>query len=172
MRYILKTILCFVLFSCAKKKTETNFNVVNSNYLDSKTVTDLQKKIIENGNIDSYKELILYYSYNKDKEIELLPYSIIMSEKYKYRNANYEIFYDIIRLYNNGIYDLKSLNLMDVNVKNYALYYLNKGAKEKEIGCISTLIEIYRNGYGIVKNSEKADSLYICAKIINPYFKE
>lgn len=143
-----------------------------SNYFDYNKVMELKYKIVEKGDKFAYADLVLFYSYNKSKQFEILPYSLIMVEKHKKYYYCSTVFDNILEFYTlqefenyyNGkeeslVRYLKNIELMKKGQKEYALYFLNLGAKNDDLNSVSYLQIIYRHGFGLERNLKKADSL-------------
>jgi hypothetical protein len=182
------TILLF-LFSCSKEKEkkqkvkviEKQEKVVGNKeledfkkykYFDFDRVTENKYNVLKTGDFRAYGELTLFYSYNKSKRLELLPYSIIMVEKHKKYKYCTDVFKNILELstdidiadYYNGkdesfVNYLKNLKKLSEEQRNYALSYLKLGVKNKDYGSIKYLEIIYKNGLGVPKDLQLADNL-------------
>ncbi|WP_143394616.1 hypothetical protein [Flavobacterium branchiophilum] len=124
------------------------------------------------GNETAYNELILYYSYNKLRIDEILPYTLIMVERHKKFNYCTNVVENIIQFYTNkssnqyidgtdkGIFEyLKLLKLLDVATKQYCLNYVTLGASNNDPLSLKYLEVLYRNGLILDKNINKADIL-------------
>ncbi|CAM4369951.1 hypothetical protein [Flavobacterium terrigena] len=147
---------------------------LKSAYFDEARIKNDKYEVKSNGDSRSYSELELYYSYNKSKKHELIPYSLIMVEKHKNYDYCDNLFNNLLEFYSeielsdfyNGeksslIKYLKNIELLNKYQRDYAIYFLELGAKNKNIGCISDLEMINRYGLGVNKNLKKADSLKI-----------
>ncbi len=162
-----------------KKKSSVPVNkekqaFLKSAYFDEERIKNDKYEVKYNGDWKSYSELELYYSYNESKRHELIPYSLIMVEKHKNYDYCDNVFQDILWFYTekkisdyyNGeksslINYLKNIELLNKHQRDYAIYFLELGAKNKNTACISDLEMIKRYGLGIDKNLKKADSLKI-----------
>jgi hypothetical protein len=182
------TILLF-LFSCSKEKEkkqkvkviEKQEKVVGNKeledfkkykYFDFDRVTENKYNVLKTGDFRAYGELTLFYSYNKSKRLELLPFSIIMVEKHKKYKYCTAVFKNILELstdidiadYYNGkdesfVNYLKNLKKLSEEQRNYALSYLKLGVKNNDYGSIKYLEIIYKNGLGVPKDLQLADNL-------------
>lgn len=95
----------------------------------------LKDRIRETGDKEAYDKFILtHYGY------EMLPYAMIMAEKYKLPSAYDDAYYAMLDLYEHN--DIK----MDTTTWSQALHFLEKGAELNDLKCIMTLHEIYRFG--------------------------
>lgn len=181
--------LLILIMSCAKSKKDEGKNIKNndiktivvdkefnefkkSSYFDYDKVMESKYKVVKDGDKFAYADLVLFYSYNKSKQFEILPYSLIMVEKHKKYDYCSYVFKDLLEFYTgqelgnyyNGkeeslIRYLKNIELLNKEQKEYALYFLNLGAKNNAIGSVSDLEIINRNGLGVEINLKKADSL-------------
>ncbi|MDW9380858.1 hypothetical protein [Chryseobacterium sp. JV558] len=139
IKHVTKIIAIF-LFSlhicCSKEKDQNKPKDI--------PIEKYKKEILMNGNIDAYKQLTLYYL-NSPFHNETLPYSILMADKYNNGDACHEIFVQIIGLKQapgTQHYDLSIFNKLNKGEKEYVLFYLKKGAKLKDIGCIVALRDL------------------------------
>lgn len=158
--------LVFIAFVCScnnvKKLDKINKKVqtpeyLKSIYFDNEYVLLLKNEAIEKGIDDSFGRLVLYYSYNPNKEYELLSIAIVMAEKYNNERA-YRVIYDlIIKLYNKGKYSIYFFEKLKNPQKDFAFYYLEKGAEENSLVCIQEIGRLYRYGIGVDKNIELAE---------------
>ena len=108
------------------------------------TIEKFKKEILINGNINAYNKLSIYYLkstfYN-----ELLPYSILMADKYNHGDACHDIFVQLIgskQAPKSQKYDISIFNKLNEGEKQYVLFYLKKGAKLKNINSIVVLKEL------------------------------
>lgn len=181
---IVTTFILFTIFTNCQNKNQEVIKIDNtendfkkSNYFDDDRIKTNKFNVKFNGDWKSYSELELYYKYNKLKQEELLPYSIIIVEKHKQYKFSSNVFLNFLEFYTGKPlqYDgtdesltnyFKNIESLKVEQKNYALYFLNLGSINKDKVSILYLEKIYRNGIGIEKNIRKADSLnLILAKI-------
>lgn len=166
---LLFTILIFI--SSCKKTTKTNTSRDNTTDIISNEVMDdysLNKdKLREykfnallNGDDSSYGRLVEHFLQNDDPCENILPYSIIMADKYNNASACYYTYICLLCVHSDKIQNDNSIiNQFDKNEIERVLYYLNKGSKLNHYACTFNLVDIYKNGYGVEKNRIKADSL-------------
>lgn len=138
IKHLNKTALILFLFliCCSKEKEQNKPKDIS--------IEKYKKEILMNGNIDAYKQLTLYYL-NSPFRNETLPYSIVMADKYNNGDACHEIFVQITGLKQvpgTQHYDLSIFNKLNKGEKEYVLFYLKKGAKLKDIGCIVALRDL------------------------------
>lgn len=181
--------LLILIMSCAKSKKNEKKNIKiesaktvvvdkelnefkKSSYFDYDRVMESKYKVVKNGDKFAYADLVLFYSYNKSKQFEILPYSLIMVEKHKKYYYCSNVFENILEFYTGqelgNYYDgkedssiryLKNIELLNKEQKEYALYFLNLGANNNDFNSISYLEIINRNGLGVEINLKKADNL-------------
>lgn len=188
-KIILSCILMLLLVACSKGKTEVEKNIkikskefvtVNegldefkkSSYFDYDKVMESKYKVLKYGDKIAYSDLVLFYSYNKSKKFEILPYSLLMVEKHKKYDYCTSVFENLLEFYTdkeigsyyNGKHRsltgyLKNIELLNKQQRDYALSFLNIGASKNAIMSVSYLEIIKRNGFDGDKNLKKADSL-------------
>lgn len=147
-KFSLFTVFAMCLISC-EEKTPT--------YNPELKMDDLKREILNDKNDESYG-VFLDVSGNDSLNYEPLAFSLIMAEEDNPR-ANFFVFEYMVAIFNHNEFEIDSLkNLSEAN-KNFALYYLKRGAKMNEFSSQIYLEEIYRRGIGIEKNEKKADSI-------------
>jgi TPR repeat protein len=158
-----KAILIFsiIIISCTNKKTEKKHIpfYMKTQYFPFNSYMSDKFSAVEKGDEEAYKRLGLFYSYNPNLSYEYLSISIIMAEKHRVKRGYHEVYYSIVKIYNNGIYTSYNFKNLNKEQKALALYYLEKGVQNKEMGCFVELARIYRYGIGIEKNMKKAVDL-------------
>ncbi|MWB95392.1 hypothetical protein GON26_13565 [Flavobacterium sp. GA093] len=191
---ILKVIfLILLIVSCQKEKQidkvivvpksikdQNKENFKKSKYFDVDRIMEDKYNVKINGNEASYGELELYYRYNDSKKEEIIPYTLTMVEKHhKYRYAS-DAFSHLLEFYTDTpfSYDgtnaslityLSNLKKVNSAQKDYLLYFLELGVKNRAYGCVNYLEILNREGIGMNKNIQRADSLRI---ILNELKKE
>ncbi|WP_395043762.1 hypothetical protein [Flavobacterium sp.] len=159
--YYLLAILMLTLIACHDDE-KTNLEKEHLNILNNSIkLSKIKNKVIKNGDIKSYNKLISYYVKNQNINHELLTYSILMVEKYKYYRACSYIYISIINTYNNGVFDEEYFEELNPEIKKITLYYLNLGARNDNIECQIDLQFLYEKGIGLEKNNKISDSLKI-----------
>lgn len=182
-------IFAVLILSCTKQKNIEN-KIVDKKIIDSTKndnaleefkkskyfsydkITECKYKVLKDGDKFAYSDLVLYYSYNKSKKIEILPYSLIMVEKHHKYDYCSNVFENLLEFYSEvqfeSYYDgkneslipyLKNIELLNTKQKEYAFYFLNLGAKNNAIGSVAYLEIIKRYGLGMTINFKQADSL-------------
>lgn len=180
----------FLILGCSKEKKEQSLsksvkekqqNVIidkelstfkKYRYFDYDRVMDAKYKVLKTGDFVAYSELELFYNYNESKRLELLPYSLIMVERYKKYEYCTDVFDGILEIctgkkiydYFNGkdeslIEYLKNAQQLTKQQKMHAVSYLELGAKNNEFGSFRYLQVMNMYGLGLEKNLKKADSL-------------
>ncbi|WP_281309691.1 hypothetical protein [Flavobacterium flavigenum] len=142
-------LLFLSLVSCVKDNGNLSKNEI-SNY---------QNEIIRTGNKDAYLQLMLYYRNNQDSIYTLLPYTFIMANKYNNPDAFLELYQNLIKLNNNGIYKDSLIVNLRKQEADYALSFLKRGSELNDVDCKVFLAKHYEKGFGITKNKKIADSL-------------
>ncbi|WP_219634543.1 hypothetical protein, partial [Flavobacterium chungangense] len=100
------------------------------------------------------------YYYNQGNYNEFLSYSLIMSYKHNNKEMIHNVYMDLLSIFTNKRFcTTKDFKLLSDDQKKLALFFLNDGAEQNQIGCIDELEKLYRNGWGVEKNIIKADSL-------------
>lgn len=150
MKYLKMFTVLFVLLltNCVK----------NSDTVSLEELEIYKKAVIQKGDDYSFTRLTIFYS-DKSNYYELLPYSFIMAEKYKSVDGYFQIYYDLIRINNNGKYEERLILNLDEETKSFALSNLMKGAMLGDGDCRGFLAKHYRQGLGFPKNEQIADSI-------------
>lgn len=149
LKYLFFIITIFILYNCS-----------DGYKLSESEIHHLKNNIIKKGSESSYIKLATYYE-NINSYGEILPYYLIMINKHKYNRGYDKVAEEIIKINNNGRFDITYLGKLNQGDRNFVLYYLNIGLKEEDIECIFLFEKIYRNGLGVKKDLIKADSLKI-----------
>lgn len=132
------------------KANENNLNVkTKNNYKGNnetlKNVSDLENDILMNGNVNSYNELRTSYI---DKDMfSFLPWALVMSNKYKNKDAYFDAYYCLFDFNSIGFSTKQledwSLENLDVETQQFAIAYL-KRASEMGNSQATDILEIYR----------------------------
>jgi len=101
--------------------------------------------LVKQGNISAYDDLFRYFCYSGNLE-ELLPYALLMANKYNYERAYFDVCYCLWALYPETTYRLSLLDSLDETTRNLALEYLQKGAELGETNCLWRLGNYYLEG--------------------------
>jgi hypothetical protein len=122
-------------------------NIVAISTCDTPPKDQLIQSVKETGNISAYEALWRYFgcSVNNEEGEEILPYALLMANKYHYERAYYHVYDCFIIIYANGAYN-SDLDSLDNTTKKFALEYLQKGAELGEINCKKKLGRYYIEG--------------------------
>lgn len=117
---IIYSLIILLLNSCLDKK-QIEYKSINK---PQRSEEQLKNDILILGNQDAFDELLYSYMDSGNKE-DLLTFAIIMSNKYKYERATFEVFKIFCELddknFNRNIYSLEHL---DEKTRKFALSYL------------------------------------------------
>lgn len=159
MKKLFYLLVVIILYGCKGDKKDIlekeQLTILNN----SVKLSSIKDNIVKKGDIKSYNKLVSYYVRNQNSNHELLPYSMIMVEKYKYYRACSYIYVGMIITYNNGVFDEDYLVKLNPEAQKIILYYLNLGARNNIIECQIDLQYLYENGIGVEKNTKISDSL-------------
>lgn len=156
-----------ILISCnnhtERKEKNNNLIKINSNEiteLSSDKIRLFKMNVLLKGDDYSFGRLVEHYLLSENSAENILPFSIIMADKYNNSSGCYYTYLCLIFQYTN---QLKSNNKIIDSLKEEdklrIMYYLEKGAKLNNYACIYNLVDVYENGYGVEKNAIKLDSL-------------
>ncbi|MBS1773946.1 MAG: hypothetical protein JST82_13895 [Bacteroidetes bacterium] len=122
------------------KKEATSFK----NSYHTVPFDSLKKNIATIGDIPSYEKLKLEYM-DIDAIENLLPWALIMANKYGYKPAYFDVYTSIqgIDMYYGNTKSESSLEAVDSNSKKIALEYLIKASKIEDSQAIKILNEHY-----------------------------
>lgn len=136
MKWLTSITLLLIFGGCDTKENEPNKNKVEQSINQpSKSMTELKKAVLYNGDINAYNELdIAYLDYTFQEEFLL--YAMIMANKYDYPQAYFDVFTCLT-----GIY-LSDLNQLDEKTASLAIDYLLK-AYEKGHHQAKDMVEEY-----------------------------
>lgn len=100
-----------------------------------------KKNILEKGDGSSFVVLDLTLNYENDY-MTILPYALLMSEKYNHKDAYMIFFINSIKILNNGVYKDEYFFDLDVETQRFLKHYLRKGADLDQSKCKSILINL------------------------------
>lgn len=170
-------IVCSLLFiSCQERKAKQKTAESNkedfkkSKYFKEDRIKEDKFNVKSNGDEHSFGELELYYLYNNSRNEELLPYALIMVEKYKKYKHCTTVFNNLIEFYTEQEFQydgtnkslivyLNNFKKLNEDQKKYLLYFLKLGATNNDYGSIKYLELLNRQGIGVEENLKEADSL-------------
>lgn len=106
---------------------------------DTYSIEDIKKlqTKITNGDVIAYNEYKTYCEYKSKSPIDVLPYSLLMANKYSYPAAYYDISYFLISWYSSN--EVK----MDSILYSTILSYLERGCSARDYQCCQLLAIIY-----------------------------
>lgn len=101
---------------------------------------NLSREIIKSGNTRAY----IKYSSNEENNGILgnLSYSFIMADKYNNSQACYDVYYEIIKLNNEGEFDENKIEMLPKIHKQLVVYYLKKGDSLGNVSCKNVLAKV------------------------------
>lgn len=145
-------------------------NFKKSEYFKEDRIKDDKYNVKFKGDELSFGELELYYSYNHSRNEELLPYTLIMVERYKKYKYCTTVFNNLIEFYTEQEFQydgtnkslivyLNNFKKLNEDQKRYLLYFLKVGATYNDYGSINYMELLNREGIGVDVNLKKADSL-------------
>ena len=156
MKKIIVVLAGIITISCSKRDNDVKQKDVNQ---QEEAMNHYKQNALLKGD-DFVYGTYLEYCDNNNLYLDKLPVSLIMNQKYNSKKSYYQIYRNIIELYNNNNYKAEYLeNLNDID-RQFAISYLEAGAKKNLRSCQMILEKILRHGYGIKKNTTKSDSLY------------
>lgn len=178
-------VICSLLIvSCQNKDDKENdekrVDFKKTKYFNEDRIKDDKYNVKFCGDEHSFGELELYYSYNRKRIEELLPYSLLIVEKHKKYKHCITVFNNLIEFYTGKEFNydgtdeslivyLESFKKLNQDQKKYSLYFLRLGANNNDFGSVKYLELLNREGIGMGKNIKRADSLRI---ILNELKKE
>jgi hypothetical protein len=153
-KYLL--LLFVLLFSCQ----------VDYGYLTESEKEECKQNVLENGDEECYKDLIFSCEDNNES-VGLIPLSYLMANKYNNGYACRNLYESFLETNNNfkvkndkGQFQNNLILKLNKTDREFALFYLVKGSKLNDFSCNRYLSELYSNGWGVLKDQKKADSLY------------
>lgn len=163
MEKILIYLSLIILVSCSKNALS------QENHITTKSKEILIKEILENGDLKSYELLSLIYL-EESREIEMLPYAMILAHKYDSSRAYFDV-YQI--LYSSGYYVKPNFNecydnnlsCLDNKTRNLALKYFREAIMKGDKNASEILFTYYdKESYFPVEELYKDEKLKKKAK--------
>jgi hypothetical protein len=145
-----KILIFLLLFSCNKTDSST---------LTEKEIVQLKDDVLKRGSQSSYARLEYYYR-NSVNYIEILPYSLVMINKFNSKYSYTSILEVIVKMNNEGKYELSEIKNLNKGDRDFVIYYLFKGVDQEDPESTKVVSELYKYGWGVSKNLKKSDSLY------------
>ena len=105
----------------------------------------LQYDVLEYGDTNAYNQLRHYYF-----DADLLPYSILMADKYQYKAAFCTIYHIM-----NDCFKTNNIEF-DSATCQYVLYYIRKGVEQKDESCAILMCDAYLRGKMVEVDTSKA----------------
>ena len=140
---ILISTIALLCFSCTYPD-EPSYSMNDS----PKTISQLKQEIIETGDTSAYYDLIIQLMEYKSGDDDLLPYALIMANKYNYTQAYFDVFDCLTAKYSSDIGQIDSLTAQ------LAIKYLLI-ASEKRHWQASEIVE----SHSIVENQDAIKQL-------------
>ena len=140
---ILISTIALLCFSCTYPD-EPSYPMNDS----PKTISQLKQEIIETGDTSAYYDLIIQLMEYKSGDDDLLPYALIMANKYNYTQAYFDVFDCLTAKYSSDIGQIDSLTAQ------LAIKYLLI-ASEKRHWQASEIVE----SHSIVENQDAIKQL-------------
>lgn len=131
---------------------------------NKRNITDFQQLKINiiKGNITSYEELSTKYF--ESNYLDMLPYSLMMANKYHYPRAYYDV-YEILMV-SGGCVEDHNLNCLDDLTKELALDYLKLAIEKSDKTASEIFLEYYNKGKSYpIKEFYENEALVEKAKI-------
>lgn len=113
-------------------------------------------QVIENNDLESYMALTNYFDTDKNY-FEIIPYSLKMQ---KAGIGHYDFFKTYLKIAFDNEFESENIIRLEKPERDFLIHILFKGAKTDDPSCKEVLIEYYRNGWGVSKNLNTADSIY------------
>jgi hypothetical protein len=114
-------------------------------------VEQLQKNVILYGDAEAYWELRLKYM-EMSMDESLLPYSLIMANKYDYPIAYFDV-YNWLTLLSYWHSPNHTFDLLDKKTLSLAIEYLKRGSQKGETNCMRNLGYLYEEGKYVKKDT-------------------
>lgn len=144
----MKKIICYLLLSV--------FVGCTSSMQNTEEIDLLKNEVLQTDDVNAYIELGNTLS-AKNRKIDILPYSIRMHRK----NLGYYDFYiNYLHIKLSEKCKYSDIVKLDVPEQEFLFYLLSKGAVSEDPECKKILIQYYKEGIVVEKNSAKADSIY------------
>lgn len=131
------------------------FSCKENGILKEEQIPQTKKEVLK-GDVDSYTRLLFYYEIKGEFE-SALPYSMVMAFKYNNDCAYLEIYFAMIKMYNNGDSDYKLIKNLDKNSREFAISCLKKSAELGHVSAKSYMAKYYREGIYLPKNIKLAE---------------
>ena len=115
-------------------------------------INELEPFVLK-GNVEAYDELCQAYMEN-DMHSSLLPYALLMANKYDYTMAYYDVYSCLSFIYWDSCHDEScSLDSLDMQTRKMALDYLKKAADKGEPNALRDLGWLHLEGKHVKKDT-------------------
>lgn len=143
MKVSIILLIVMIAFSCKPKRNSTDELI---NVYTSAQIEHFKQSILTKGDTIAYSELGNIYMKGAHEE-EYLVYSLIMANKFKYKNAYFYVYDGLMKLFEteNGT--------VDDEIKDLALKYIKKGAELKDGNSLIYLSRLYKEGKFVPKDT-------------------
>lgn len=131
-----------------EEKVQSTTGLYTDYFNDTKKVRALSDKILFAGDTLAYKELYGIYALSGHKE-EYLCTSILMANKYGYRQACYDVYSILYRMSN--FVNKEKLTSLDNETQVFALKYLKKAAEQGHVQAKEDLLLYGKKGELLLK---------------------
>jgi hypothetical protein len=156
-----KVLFMLVLVGCNHNSVHTVKTAKNLNDSDTEEwvhtcqtktpISKLKKDVVLYGDTDAYWELKLKHM-DMDLIESLLPYSLLMANKYDYPLAYFDVYNSIILLsYRNS--SNHTFDFLDKKTLSLAIEYLKMGSDKGESNCMRDLGFLYMAGKYVKKDT-------------------
>ena len=154
MKYLTSFIIILIITGCTHKaasdKLKETAEWVCGN-ATSKPVNELESLVLK-GDTNAYDELFI--AYLDIGSTRLLPYALLMANKYDYTDAYYDVYFCLTLLYWDDCLDESCyLDSLDIQTRTMALEYLKKAADKGERNALRDLGWLYLEGKHVKKDS-------------------
>lgn len=149
MHRALLFILIFTLFSCGSKPKVEDEKIVYPG-MPMHSVDELAKLIFEQGDELAYQELRTTDPFFGNPE-RLMPYALIMANKYDSGVACFDVYYGFLSIYNTQA--TRDLDRLDETSQHMAVEYLQKASKRGEWQASEILGKYYMEGRYVKKDT-------------------
>lgn len=159
------SIVVLVMLVSACKNTPQEAEEVVEGILMTPVIEDIyeMKAQVATGDTNAYDILTRNYGLDEDHEV-VLPYALLMADKYDYRYAYFDVYRAIQRmnLYVSGYkdHDSESLDGLSSRMQELAIQYLKQASEKKVLGAMATLSRYYKSGRYVPQDTILAKMLY------------
>lgn len=158
---LLPLVLLFLAGCCHKPKEEDKEELVTFVGAEMSKPERIIIRLICLGDVSAYVELYNTYRYydSHRTEDELLPYALIMADKYGLPQAYVDVFYCLQAIHRGGGDPYSSLDPLHENARRMALEYLRKAYELGDRNAANELRKYYEYGKYVKKDTVIAKRL-------------